>query len=316
MHLVGIAISLVCLGYFSVKALHAWQSVGSGVMPQDVVKRFALSSVPLLLSYGAAALAWAALLRCFGLRAAAGSSAGIYLTAQLGKYLPGNVGHYIGRAALATQRGYPGSTLALSMTLELVLLLGIAALLSIPMLALAVGKLRVAWQSAALGKLLALALVIVCVVAVLVLWRWRLLARPQYWLRNLNLAFGRPAGLGWMGLAAALLTLGICLSSIPLLTLGDRSLHFHLPQVTAIVSLYSVAWIVGVLTPGLPVGLGVREAILVQGLTPLLGASGAVGSALLFRLLTTLTDVTAFGIGVLLLKLTASEAKPQSEAAI
>jgi uncharacterized membrane protein YbhN (UPF0104 family) len=78
------------------------------------------------------------------------------------------------------------------------------------------------------------------------------------------------------------------------------------------VSLYSVAWIAGVLTPGLPAGLGVREAILVQGLSPLLGATEALGSALLFRLLTTLADAIVFGIGMLMLRLAAG-ARPPAE---
>ena len=45
--------------------------------------------------------------------------------------------------------------------------------------------------------------------------------------------------------------------------------------------------IMNVLTPGAPAGLGVREAVLVEGLAPLMGASDAAGGALLVRLLTT-----------------------------
>ncbi len=59
------------------------------------------------LAYLAAALAWVALLRSFGVRAALLSTSGAYLAAQVGKYLPGNVGHYVGRVVLEHAWAFP-----------------------------------------------------------------------------------------------------------------------------------------------------------------------------------------------------------------
>lgn len=306
---VGVVIALVCLGYFARKAVAVWQNAGSVFVADGAWLRFAVASILIMLGYAAAALAWVAVLRGFGLRAPVASGAGIYLTAQFAKYAPGNIGHFVGRVALAVQRGYPASIIALAMTLELVLLFGIAALLSLPMLGMTVRKLQAAWQGVAVGEFLIVGLAIVLVVSAVIalaLRRWPLLARTEHWVANLRTAFNTPAALGWLCLAALALAVGIGLTSFSLLALGNTVLELGLPQILIGVSLFSVAWIVGMLTPGVPAGLGVREAILVEGLTPLLGASQAVSSALLFRVLTTLADVTAFGVGLLLLKVTSA----------
>jgi uncharacterized membrane protein YbhN (UPF0104 family) len=107
----------------------------------------------------------------------------------------------------------------------------------------------------------------------------------------------------------------ITLSSVSLLALEDGVVSLRWPDLAVVVSLYSVAWIAGVLTPGMPAGLGVREAILVQGLSPLLGAAEALACALLFRLLTTLADAIVFGIGMLMLRL-AARPFPESSATL
>jgi uncharacterized membrane protein YbhN (UPF0104 family) len=59
----------------------------------------------------------------------------------------------------------------------------------------------------------------------------------------------------------------------------------------------SLAWIVGYVTPGAPAGIGLREAVLVLGLSPALGESEALALALLYRLVTTIADgaLAAFG---------------------
>jgi len=86
------------------------------------------------------------------------------------------------------------------------------------------------------------------------------------------------------------------------LMLGEQQQDFSFEMLRRIVSLYSVAWIVGALTPGAPGGIGVREAILIEGLTPLWGAGEAVAGALAFRVVTVATDVIALGLGVAAMK--------------
>jgi uncharacterized membrane protein YbhN (UPF0104 family) len=72
------------------------------------------------------------------------------------------------------------------------------------------------------------------------------------------------------------------------------------------ISLFAAGWIAGFLTPGAPAGLGVRDAILLAGLTPLYGGREAVGITLVLRLVTTVGD----GIGFLLATLARGQVSP------
>ena len=61
----------------------------------------------------------------------------------------------------------------------------------------------------------------------------------------------------------------------------------------------SLAWMVGYVTPGAPAGIGLREAVLALGLSPALGESEALVLALLYRLITTVTDGVLAALGFL-----------------
>ena len=60
---------------------------------------------------------------------------------------------------------------------------------------------------------------------------------------------------------------------------------------------FAAAWVLGLITPGAPGGMGVREAILVVCFAPLVGDGEAFTIALALRLVSILGDGTAFLIG-------------------
>jgi hypothetical protein len=62
--------------------------------------------------------------------------------------------------------------------------------------------------------------------------------------------------------------------------------------------LFAVAWLAGYVVPGAPGGLGVREAMMVLLLSPILGAGTAVGLGVTLRVTTTVGDAVAFLIGL------------------
>jgi len=300
---VGATASVLCLIYFSIAATRVWRGAHLTVIAQ-MLPSLMRASVPLLLGYATAALGWLALLRWLGCRVPATSGAGIFLSTQFAKYLPGNVGHYIGRVGLAVQRGYRGSTVALSMVVELGILLAIGAAFSLPLLNVGVQRLQQAWGGASFARVGLIAVLALLMLLAAVGWRFRsrLLEGARTWAAELRTALQNGSSLRWLGLAAALAVVGFCLSGLSLVTLAEPDAGVGSPNALLVVSLFSVAWGVGLLTPGLPAGLGIRDAILVQGLTPLVGEAQAVWSASLFRVLTTLADAIAFAIGLLLLK--------------
>jgi uncharacterized membrane protein len=61
-----------------------------------------------------------------------------------------------------------------------------------------------------------------------------------------------------------------------------------------ITGIITVAWVAGFITPGSPAGMGVREAILVAALGPILGTGVALGVSIALRAVTTLGDGLAF----------------------
>jgi uncharacterized membrane protein YbhN (UPF0104 family) len=74
------------------------------------------------------------------------------------------------------------------------------------------------------------------------------------------------------------------------------------------VAVFAAAWIAGLVTPGAPGGLGVRESAITLGLAPILGGSTGLAVALLHRGVSVLGDVISFGVGLLLPKIDASAA--------
>jgi uncharacterized membrane protein YbhN (UPF0104 family) len=300
----GIAISIACLVYVVVQATRVWDSAGAALLEGDTLARLCLALIPITLAYLAAALAWVVLLRSFGARARLLPTAGAYLAAQVGKYLPGNVGHYVGRVVLGARVGNPASTVALAMTVEFVLLIFIAIVLGAPLLPLIWARLAEAWHALPSARLVVLAACIgVAALALFAVVRLRPALRRFLgeWETQLRAPLGSAGAAGRFGFSITLWVAVFALSSASLVVLGESG-EWSFEVLRAVVGLYSVAWIVGVLTPGAPGGIGVREALLIEGLTPLWGAGEAVAGALLFRVVTVAADVIALGLGVAAMK--------------
>ena len=64
----------------------------------------------------------------------------------------------------------------------------------------------------------------------------------------------------------------------------------------------AAAWLLGFLIPGAPGGLGIREFVLVLGLTPLVGEAQAALDALMFRLVTVSGDTLMSAVGTVWLR--------------
>jgi uncharacterized membrane protein YbhN (UPF0104 family) len=68
-------------------------------------------------------------------------------------------------------------------------------------------------------------------------------------------------------------------------------------QLLTAIGVFAVAWVIGFVTLVSPGGIGVREAVLLAGLTPAYGAGTALGVAILYRLVTSIGDGLGFLIG-------------------
>ena len=239
------------------------------------------------------AIAWGILLKAFGAAPERWVAEKQLLVSQIGKYVPGNVAQYVGRAAMAVAAGIPARVVGLAIVTETAAIV-LGGLLSVVIAiglapdqgSLLVGLLPEMSSLTWIG--VAVAMVAVLLIALsLVSRRWsRLTTVPT---------------VRWTGLAFALL-----LYIVALLLLGV-SLHlivgiFSVAPLPTTVAVFAAAWIAGLATPGAPGGLGVRESVIALGLAPLMGGAPALSAALLHRGASVIGDVISLGLGLALPK--------------
>lgn len=248
-----------------------------------------------------ASMAWRRMLDALGHHEGFFPLLAIFATTQAGKYLPGNVGHHIGRVGLSLAQGIPLAILVASMAYEVCLLLladlvtalgagafsgpGLRALLRLGngnsgvAVAVAVTALGLAAVPLALRLLPKLA-------ALLIRRRGGTEAAPVALpLRTMTEVVGL--------YVLAMLLMGAGLSVLALGLFPDAPIDYAL-----LTAAFALAWVVGFVTPGAPAGLGVREALLLAMLSHGMGASNASLLIVALRIATTLGDMLCFALGL------------------
>lgn len=290
LHFAGAVISLILVAYLVSRFFELRAAVASQLENGFPLATLALASMVCLLAYLPISIAWALLVSepGHGFRNIPVSME-IVLLSQAARYLPGNIGHLVGRVMLTRRylavTATRGSALV---TIELLLSLACAALLSsaaIPQLA----PLAPPWLSRVLIQPSTVVIGVCAMVVALIF----LGAASRRWLK-----FKLPAAptllFSAFFYAAALLVGGYAL------WLLLNSEHVSAVGVSLALLAYTTSWLAGFVTPGAPSGLGVREFILVQLLAPAVGEPQALLAAALLRLCSVSADVVAFGIGLLL----------------
>lgn len=248
-----------------------------------------------------AAWAWQRLLRGLEMRAAFRPLLAILLVTQIGKYLPGNVGHLVGRSGFALRAGMPAATLATSILYEIALLLatgvavGVVSLVASPALYEILGTSHA--SSLALGVGVAAALFLVA-------FGWRtLLARGGRFLPRVLVEIGASPRLGAsaMAMATSLYAAAYLAIGLSALVMAHGLRPAAMPDLALLTGAFSIAWVVGFVTPGAPAGIGVREALLLLMLAPSLGRSDATMLVLSLRVATMLGDTLCLLAGMALL---------------
>jgi uncharacterized membrane protein YbhN (UPF0104 family) len=211
----------------------------------------------------AAALIWLAILNSLGVRTHL-RSAGIFVQAQLGKYIPGSVWQYAGRAAVARSQGLPVRPVAVSLPIEFA---------ASAIAAGATGAFLLGWWGALIVAAAAIILVVVERPA-----RLRAVAVPATLRATLLYVTV------WL-----LLGVSFWLCAYGLVGVPAEDLAYYTGS-------FAIAWLAGLLAIYAPGGLGVREAVLVALLSGRIGAANALVVAAAHRLILVLVDVGLAGI--------------------
>ena len=210
------------------------------------------------------ALSWRRIVAHLGGTLTSAQALHIYGVSQIGKYIPGNIFHFAGRQAMGQQAGLPAGVVLKSAIWEI----GLIAVVSILFVLLALpGYMQFpAW----IGVVLFLIGAAAAGVAI-----WIVLDRHILLGALLHLAY--LLGLG--------VTFVVSLSVL---------VHIQSSTIPVVVGAFVVSWLVGLLTPGAPAGIGVRELALYVMLAGTVDQALIAPAVVLGRLVNVVGDVLFF----------------------
>jgi hypothetical protein len=243
------------------------------------------------LGFVLSATAFHSLLQGMGQPSRFSSALGILMVSQFTKYLPGNVVHHVGRVMMSRNAGLAPAPVSMAIFIELAGSALAATLVAVAFAVVRGGELPELYGLARLspGAAMLPALLIGALVLAVAFAAWKC---PEY-LRALTAP--RPADLA--------VALGCYLLNVGLMGAIFTAIVFQIaPQAGAdyllLTAAVAAAWTIGLITPGAPGGLGVREAVLLALVSPVSGTEVALLAGLSLRVVTTLTDALGFGLGL------------------
>lgn len=254
---------------------------------QDVLARPRLlplvgATLVLLAAYALSGLIWGGVVTgSGGPRLPAGDAVGIFMIANMGRYVPGKVWSIAGMAALAKGKGVP---VAVSATSAVIMQgVGLLAAGAIGLGALAGGPAPLPrWGLVGAGVAASLLLLVLVVPSVfraaVALW-FRIVRTtpPANLTRALVLRWLLQVAAAWVAMGASFWIFGA--------SLGMELSPFHAG------SAFAAAYVAGYLMLFAPAGVGVREGFLVAILAPALGSGPATVLAIAARLWMTAAEV-------------------------
>lgn len=293
----GGGLALAAAAYFVVFARrtlahHDLQHLGSVPMAIGV----AIAAVSCASVVPTSSWAWGVLLRGTGVKVPTLRLNMILGLTQMAKYVPGNVGQYLGRGAMSVARGVPGAAVLVTLLVEMLLAIAAAGVVGFAGLALAARGTATLPVSPPHG----VALAALCLGAG-ILGLGIAIARPPWLFR---FAPSLAAGMALPAPGARALVTAFVVYAANYLSIGGGlyAIAFALfrePPVTIplFVGVLALSWLVGFAAPGAPAGLGIREGVMAALLVPALEGTRALEIIVAFRVATTLGDLLAFAWG-------------------
>lgn len=296
---VGI-IATAAFVWYAAHALHdvalARFASASALLGIAIAALFYASIIPI------SAWAWRQLLRGSNVRRPWRELLEIMAITQMAKYIPGNVGVHLGRAAMSIAKGIPGRPLGVSLVVETLLAVMAAVLVGLVGIALSGPGSRVSGDEID-ASLWTAATVVVVIILLGLLLRFigapmlARLAPRQAWLLSDGIApdtFRSAQAFAAYTINYVVIGVGIALMSYVLLP-GIA----HDPALLC--ASFAIAWVAGFFTPGAPAGLGVREGLMLIILASGYSEADALLIVIALRLATMLGDTVSFLAGYVLL---------------
>jgi len=312
--LLGLLVAVAAGYYYVRQAAAIWDGVDLRVLLS--AKSIALAFAALMLYLAQipiTAMIWRWILGDMDIRMPRRPAYAVIASTQFAKYLPGNVAQHIGRVALARSLGGDVPKLTLSLIYENVIALLAAVHITVVFLAsrsssglerwLPMGSMTLVVIAASAGAVLTF--ILLPRLAAYLQRRRRTIAGDS---TEFRLSLGRLV-LAYGLFIASFLSLGLAFTLLVHAIAPANGFPF-LPLCGA----FAAAWVVGLLVPGAPAGLGVREGILVVLLSGIVPSAAGIAAIALLRVVTTLGDFLHFVLGTWLLRGTSTTPPQTSEA--
>ncbi len=246
-----------------------------------------LAALAIFCSLLLASINWWLLLNVFVSNTELRLSAGVFLVTQLAKYLPGNVGHLIGRGAMLKSYRIQVAASSKAMAVEMLALLIVGGMMS---LAFVSNWLFAALQEIPTWILVSFALLSCLFLLILTTSTPARLFAASAW-RDLALSRRSIAVVLMINTANFSLN-GLALWAVVSLLFPSQELSYW-----SCLGAASASFLAGYITPGAPGGIGVREAVTTLLLAPTFSTDQAAIAALVVRLGAILSDILGFLIG-------------------
>jgi uncharacterized membrane protein YbhN (UPF0104 family) len=249
-------------------------------------------------------LGWHVLLRRLSQPRALGHVAAAFCVTQIAKYLPGNVGHHVGRVAIARSQMLIPATVSLQSILQESALALLAALLvsAGSIMALPEGSFPAlqhdvmpGWQLSLLNSLYVILFVGISSLALVNGGRSRW-GRGRS--RVLNWLFGAAPSWRAVGQALPAYLAIYVVNGFALAIIAGALMPVDSGDVLVLAGAYSLSWAVGFMLPGAPGGLGVREAALALLLTGSYAPDQIIALSILSRVASVAADMLIFAFGL------------------
>lgn len=214
----------------------------------------------------------------------------LYLTTNIAKYIPGNVGHFYGRVSALQQVGGSLSIASLIVLLEPLLMAAAAFLIAYFAISLGAIKTKYLLLFLSLGLFFWLGIFLGIQPKVLNL-TLQFLGRFKKQKQRAIAQIDRSLSIYlWGEIGFVLLRgMGFLLTWMALITP-------NLTQIPTLLGIFSIAWLMGLIVPGAPGGIGVFEAVALAAIPQQYAPQATILSAIaLFRVVSILAEAIAAG---------------------
>jgi hypothetical protein len=256
-----------------------------------------------LVAHGWAGWVWGWILRDLNQPVQLPWATRVYLKTNIAKYLPGNVWHYYGRVSAAKTIGIPLSAATLSILLEPMFMAASALLLILIGSQQLLSKVSRAAQGVSLLNFVSF-IIIFSLVSGLVAIHPGIFNPLTQWIRQLKAKVSKTT------LAAQTSTMHIQRYPVrpllgELLFLALRGTGFvcillafqaiHPSQLLLVYTTFGIAWLAGLVIPGMPGGIGVFEAVALTLLNDFFDGGVVFSAVALYRLISILAETLGAG---------------------